>query len=643
MTELLNSTDLSKKQAHFTQTIIRSGESLLGIINAILDFSKIESGLLEIEEIDFNLRDLIEETSQMMSEMAHEKGLELNVVLPVDIAEAFKGDPGRIRQIRQILVNLVSNAIKFTDKGEVNITVTTLKINGSEFQLKFEVSDTGPGISKKIQKNIFKAFCQEDSSTTRKFGETGLGLAISHQLIKIMGGDIGVKSEPGKGSLFWFTLNMQRSKQQEYDNKQYGSNLCSKKALIVDDNATNREILINQLSAWQVLHKSAKNGTEALEILRSAAAKNEKFDFILLDWHMPGMDGTELAGKIKTDPYIPETTIVMLSSAGFDKETSQLSDLGVKTCLTKPVRPSELYNCLINLMYPKYENKTHPSNSTQNKNKFADANILLAEDNPVNREVTLSMLEAFKCKTDVAENGSQAVKKISDKSYDMVLMDCHMPEMDGFEAILQIRKNEQIKGNIHRIPIIAMTANVQKGIQDDCNAAGMDGYISKPFKMEHLESVLHQWINTDRKKNDTRIQSTTVPLKSRHTEIPKKEEILEKEALAKIRALQREGAPDIASKVIGLYLESSPGLIQSINESVRQGNSALLYEAAHSLKSSSANLGAMRMAAICKELENMAKNTRLTDATSLINAVGAEYEQVTNALQQELKGTAAHA
>jgi len=284
MTELLSSTDLSKKQAHFTQTIIRSGESLLSIINDILDFSKIESGLLEVEEIDFNLRNLIEETSQMMSEMAHEKGLELNVVLPVDIAEALKGDPGRLRQI---LVNLVSNAVKFTDKGEVNIAVKTLKRNGSEFHLQFEVSDTGPGISKKFQRNIFKAFCQEDSSTTRKFGGTGLGLAISHQLIKIMGGDIGVQSEPGKGSLFWFTLNMQRSKQQEYDNKQYGSNLCLKKALIVDDNATNREILNTQLSAWQVMHKSAKNGKEALEILRSAAAKNEKFDFILLDWHMP--------------------------------------------------------------------------------------------------------------------------------------------------------------------------------------------------------------------------------------------------------------------------------------------------------------------------------------------------------------------
>ncbi|MBL0699751.1 MAG: response regulator [Desulfosarcina sp.] len=637
MTELLSSTDLSKKQAHFTQTIIRSGESLLSIINDILDFSKIESGLLEVEEIDFNLRDLIEETSQMMSEMAHEKGLELNVVLPLDLAEALKGDPGRLRQI---LVNLVSNAVKFTDKGEVNIVVKVLKINGSEFQLQFEVSDTGPGISKKFQKNIFKAFCQEDSSTTRKFGGTGLGLAISHQLIKLMGGDIGVKSEPGKGSLFWFTLNMQRSNRQEYDNKQYGNNLCLKKALIVDDNATNREILNTQLSAWQVMHKSAKSGKEALEILRSAAAKNEKFDFILLDWNMPGMDGIELADKIKTDPYLPETTMVMLSSAGFDKEISQLSGMGIKSCLTKPVRQSELYNCLINLMYPKYESKIDASNSTQNKNKFADANILLAEDNPVNREVALSMLEIFKCKTDIAENGSQAVKKTSGKSYDMVLMDCHMPELDGFEATSQIRKNEQIKGNNHRIPIIAMTANVQKGIQDDCNAVGMDGYISKPFTMEHLESVLNQWINTDRKRADSRMQSKKVPLESRHTEIPKEEEILEKEALAKIRALQREGVPDILNKVIGLYLESSPDLIQSIKESVRQGNSSLLHEAAHSLKSSSANLGAMRMAAICKELENMGRNARSADATSLINAVATEYKQVTNALQQEIKGTA---
>ncbi len=497
MTELLCSTELSEKQGHFTQTIMRSGEALLGIINNILDFSKIEAGRLEIEEIDFNLRDLIEETSQMISGMANDKGLELNVLLPVDIAGDFKGDPGRLRQI---LLNLVSNAIKFTDKGEVNIAVKTLTSNGSGFHLYFEVSDTGIGISKKFQKNIFKAFCQEDSSMSRKFGGTGLGLAISHQLIKIMGGDIGVTSEPGKGAVFWFTLKMDRSSQQEYDDKQYGSTLCFKKALIVDDNATNREMLNTLLSAWQVQHKSAQSGMEALEILRSAAAKNEKFDFILIDRNMPEMDGIELASKISTDSYIQETTMIMLSSAGADEKTSQLSNLGIKSCLSKPVRQAELYNCLISLMYPKYAKKVHLSDSIQNNNQFTDADILLVEDNSVNREVALSMLDVFECKTDVAENGSQAVKKTSCKSYDMVLMDCQMPEMDGFEATSQIRKNEQLKADNHRIPIIAMTANVQKGIQDDCIAAGMDGYISKPFTMEYLKSVLNQWINTNKKE-----------------------------------------------------------------------------------------------------------------------------------------------
>jgi signal transduction histidine kinase/DNA-binding response OmpR family regulator len=645
MTELLFSTDLSEKQAHFTETIMRSGEALLNIINDILDFSKIESGLLEIEDIEFNLRSLIEETSHMMSEMAHGKLIELNTIIPVDITENFNGDPNRLRQI---LINLVSNAIKFTDKGEVNIAVKTITSNPSECLLRFEVSDTGIGISRKFQKNIFKAFCQEDSTTTRKFGGTGLGLAISYQLIKLMGGDIGVKSEPGKGSVFWFMLKLKRSV-QEADAKNKYNSLCFKKALIVDDNATNREILHNQLMAWHIPNKSAERGMQAIEMLRSAAARNERFDLIILDWHMPEMDGIELAEKISTDPDIPETLMIMLSSVGSDKGTSRLSSLGIQRYLTKPVRQSELYNCLVTVMNERSETTKDTHKTKQNKSGFTDVNILLAEDNPVNQEVALSMLEIYGCKADIAENGVQAVKKASQKTYDMILMDCHMPEMDGFEATSQIRKREQLDGHGHHVPIIAMTANVQKGIQEECKSFGMDGYLSKPFNMEQLESVLNQWINTSKKGTNDRIpsacalhadRSETEAIKSQHIEMPTKKKILERNALSKIRALQREGTPDILNKVIGLYLESSNKLIQSIHESVRQNNSPLLQEAAHSLKSSSANLGAMKLAAICKELEHMGKTAKATAATSLMNTVTTEYKHVTHALQQELEGTA---
>jgi CheY-like chemotaxis protein len=449
-----------------------------------------------------------------------------------------------------------------------------------------------------------------------------------------MGGDIGVKSEPGKGSVFWFMLKLKYSGQQ-MDHKNYGT-LCFKKALIVDDNATNREILHNQLSAWHIPNKSAEKGIHALEMLRSAAAKNEKFDLIILDWHMPEMDGVELAEKITADPYIPKTSMIMLSSVGSDQETSRLSSLGIQRYLTKPVRQSELYNCLVTVMNEKNETTKDIYKTAQNKSGFTDVNILLAEDNPVNQEVALSMLEIYGCKADIAENGVQAVKKASQKTYDLILMDCHMPEMDGFEATSQIRKHEQLKGNSHHVPIIAMTANVQKGIQEECQSFGMDGYLSKPFNMEQLESVLNQWINTGKKRTNTKIPSKTAPIESQHTDIPTGKKILEKEALAKIRALQREGAPDILNKVIGLYLESSPELMQSIHESVRQNNSHLLQEAAHSLKSSSANLGAMNLAAICKELENMGRNAKATAATSLINTVTTEYKQVTHALKQEL-------
>ncbi|MCK5544075.1 MAG: response regulator [Desulfobulbaceae bacterium] len=634
MTELLLGTELSGRQRGFAQTIQRSGDSLLGIINDILDFSKIEAGKLMIDTHDFNLRDMIEETAEMLAERAHIKGLELAPVLPVDLPVALSGDSNRLRQI---LVNLLGNAIKFTDRGEVVIRVEMLDQTKDKVCLRFEVADTGIGITPEIQARIFDAFSQADGSTTRRYGGTGLGLAISRRLVELMGGEMGVNSEPGKGSAFWFTISFTRRTAKKYKGLHPAEGLRGMRILIVDDNATNQEILKNQVIAWGMQNGIAENGKQALEMLRSAALRGEAYDIALLDWHMPEMDGIELARRLRSDSHIPEMHLIMLSSAAFDEEAAKATDAGIHRYLNKPVRQSELYNCLINTMStPGVDNlQTDDVQTTEVGAVVFDAHILLAEDNLVNQEVALNMLELMGCQVHVVENGKEAVEAAAKTGFDLILMDYHMPVMDGLTATAKVREQEQAGSNSRRVPIIALTADVQKGMQEQCLAVGMDDFLSKPFTQDELQAVLSLWLDHHKESTDPKaiIKSTALDALDEQKET---EPVLEQEILERIRVLQRPGKPNVLGKIINLYLENSSGLITTVLKSVEQGDGAALCEAAHSLKSSSANLGAVSMAAVCKKLEDMGREGRTDAAKALIGRIESEYKSVSAALVDEL-------
>jgi len=626
MTELLLSTELGERQRRFAETIQRSGDALLAIINDILDFSKIEAGRLELVDEEFNLRDLVDDTAELMAERAHNKGLELSPVLPLDLPLAVSGDAARLRQV---LVNLIGNAIKFTDKGEVIVRLKLLALSEQEMQMRFEVIDTGIGISPAQQQKIFESFSQGDSSTTRRYGGTGLGLAISSQLVSLMGGEIGVESEPGRGSTFWFSVPLARSVivvEREFKHK----DLRGVRLLIVDDNATNREILHNQAIAWDMPHETAENGHQALEKLRMAAARNEPYDIVILDWHMPEMDGIELAGRIQADPAIPALRQVMLSSAAFDEEAARAMEQGIDRYLNKPVKQSALYDCLKGVMA-----ESEPTVSDEGGAVEAtvfEGRILVAEDNRVNQEVARNMLELLGCQMEIASNGREAVELASTGNYDLVLMDYHMPEMDGWEASGEIRRREKAdSGERQRIPIVALTADVKKGVQEKCMEHGMDAYLSKPFTQSQLIKLLGQWL--------PQVERTLARIEAAPNAVADEGDapVLDHGVLDRIRTLQQPNAPSVLAQVIGIYLEDSSEMIEALKQALDGGDMAALSETAHSLKSSSANLGASRLSSLCKELELRGKTGSPEDLVALVERIDAEFGSAQSGLRTELE------
>lgn len=631
MTELLLDTGLKERQRHFAVTIQRSADSLLGIINDILDFSKIEAGKLELEEHIFDLRELVEDTADMLAERAHTKGLELIPVFEGCMPTAAKGDSNRLRQI---LVNLLSNAIKFTDSGEVVVRVEKIAEEGDERAFRFGVEDTGIGIAPHVKEHIFKVFSQADSSTTRKYGGTGLGLAISRQLVELMGGEIGVESEPGQGSVFWFTVKFScRPDSEEKHAEKNMDNLLGMRLLIVDDNATNREILENQVRSWGVTSAAVESGPQGLELLRKTAAQGAPYDVVLLDWHMPEMDGIELARQIRNDKSISDICLVMLSSAPFDDQASQATKEGVDLYLTKPVRQSLLFNALLSLMEKNEDgSRAYQDGSAGLSSGLVvfDAHILLVEDNLINQDVCRQMLRKMQCRVDTAENGMEAVEAASGGKYDLILMDCHMPEMDGFTATREIRRIEADGGKV-RVPIIALTGDVQMGIREQCQAVGMDDYLSKPFYMDDLQKMLGQFLQSSimaRKE----IEEEDEP-----EEAPREKLLLDQARLDMIRSLQRPDRPNVLKKIIGLYQQNSPALLRTIRDAVISGDSTALREAAHSLKTANANLGAIKLAAICKELEDLGRREKAGAAKELLDDLDESFQEVLDALLVELE------
>ncbi len=489
MTNLLLQTPLDPEQREFADTVRASGEALLTIINDILDFSKIEAGKLVFEQLDFDLRDVVEGTIEVLAGQAQAKGIELACHVPVELATRFRGDSGRIRQV---LLNLVGNAIKFTARGEVVVTVS----NGVEMvsgnEIRVEVRDTGIGIPPGVQSQLFQAFVQADGSTTRRFGGTGLGLAISRRLIELMHGQIGVVSEPGKGSTFWFTLRLPLGQPGPQTALIHAERLAGKRVLIVDDNATNRTILHHQILGWKMRNGGlAGDGPEALRLLREGIRRGDPYDLALLDMDLPGMNGLQLAQAIREDAALDGTRMLVLTSLCDRTKHEDLARAGVVACLVKPVRQAHLLGSLLKAFSatppaPANSRTAAPPPPTTFP-PLRSPRILLAEDNLVNQKVALRQLKLLGCEADLVANGQDVLKALGSKPYDLVIMDCHMPELDGFETTRQIRAGV---GNRPEVRIIAMTANAMNGDRERCLAAGMDDYVAKPTRLADLEAAL---------------------------------------------------------------------------------------------------------------------------------------------------------
>ena len=651
MTELLQSTPLNDMQRRYAETVRISGEALLTIINDILDFSKIEAGKLELETIDFDLRQIIEDVDELFAERAQKKGLELLCHIHNDVPLALRGDPGRLRQI---LTNLVGNAVKFTEHGEVVVEVKRLASDSNThpvpgkqtYLLHFAVIDTGIGIGAEMQARLFEAFTQADDSTTRKYGGTGLGLAIAKQLVQMMGGTIGIESETGKGATFWFTLRLQEGTTAAQTALVQRQDLMGMHVLIVEDNATNRTILHHQVSAWGMHSDAAENGLQALSMLRAAVVRGEPYDLAIVDMKMPHMDGIELAQAIQADPTVRSVRSIMLTSmVGQLGEAERARQAGILACLSKPVRQSDLYDCLVNALSASMQaaSKQILGNAQLSPGKAQlQGLVLLAEDNPINQEVALLMLDGSGCQVEVVANGREAVEASSRRHYDLILMDCQMPEMDGFTATAEIRRQEKMSGR--HLPIIALTANAMKGDREKCLAAGMDGYLPKPFMQEQLRAVLERWLPkrcvaslgvTEETGNElpasTPAQAKTTSPEEDHSIAPMSP--IDLKAIDRIRALQRNGKPDILQKIITLFYSDTSKLLESMQQAAAQGDAKTLIAAAHRLKSSSANLGAVKLAAYCLQMETLGHENHADQAHPLLAEMHAEFQNVRLALE----------
>jgi signal transduction histidine kinase/CheY-like chemotaxis protein/ligand-binding sensor domain-containing protein len=498
MTGLLLDTKLDEEQRQFADTVRKSAEALLGIINDVLDFSKIEAGKLELERTDFKIRDAVEDIVELLAEAATRKHIELACWIDDDVPTEAIGDPGRFRQI---LLNLTSNAIKFTEQGEVFVKVSREPATDGRLVLRVEVRDTGIGMTPEAASRLFQSFTQVDGSVTRRFGGTGLGLAISRQLVELMGGRIGVESTPGSGSTFWFTLTFAPGARATPPADEAAPSFPGRRVLIVDDHEINRLILARILRQWQVTAEEARDGAAALERLRHAAHENDPFDLAILDFHMPRMDGLELAAAIRADPSIAATPLMLLSSALMRDHRTLIETNNFISVSQKPLRKASLLRGLQKTWHPTPSlpglepgaRPTPPPTATVSPTPTPrkTGRILIAEDNLVNQTLARHMVEKLGHRAEVVANGRQALEALAAGAYDLVLMDCHMPELDGYAATAELRRRES-PGT--RVPVIALTANVVSGEREHCLSVGMDDYISKPVKFADLAAVIDRWL-----------------------------------------------------------------------------------------------------------------------------------------------------
>ncbi|WP_175974197.1 response regulator [Burkholderia sp. BCC1047] len=643
MTELLQRTRLTSKQRKFVDTVYRSGQTLLVLIDDILDFSKIEAGKLTLERIDFNLHQLLDDVVALLEPNAQRKALALVYRRGDTVPEWMRGDPVRLRQV---LTNLLGNAIKFTEHGHVALSVSY----ADDGRIVFTIADTGIGIAPEVAAQLFRPFQQADNSTARKYGGTGLGLVISRQLAEMMGGALTLESTPGQGSVFTVTTPFEPASGEVGVASEARPSLAGLKVLIVDDSETDRSVLLEHAIEWQLCVATAIGGDDALAQLRAAVADGAPFDLAIVDVRMPGMDGISLVQYIRRDPSLRALRIITLTAFEMMDSVLVAHELDIAARLTKPLHGADLHAAIASAMHvmPPRLTSAEPvsDDAAAGPRRPLDeiaARVLLVEDNVVNQQIALAMLEDTAYQVDVADDGEQALQRLADDGFDVVLMDCQMPKLDGFEATRQLRRREAEAG-APRMPVIALTANALSGDRERCLAAGMDDYLGKPFRRDALLQMLARHVGgaacapateSDAATTGDDIDTRPEAGGGAAPDLDDDASVIDQKALDALRALQRPGRPDVLTRIIDQFAADAPRLIRDMHAAVEAGDADALKLAAHTLKSSSANVGAHLLSARCRAIEQLARAADVGAAVELVAGTDAEFGHAHAALIAE--------
>ncbi|MDH5429301.1 MAG: response regulator, partial [Nitrospirota bacterium] len=658
MTALLLETPLSSKQHYLASTVRTSAEALLTLLNDILDFSKMEAGKLELESIEFNVPNILEDTLDVLAERASQKHVELTGLVFPDVPTRLKGDPGRIRQI---LLNLVGNAIKFTNQGEVSVQVLFMGASDSQVELQFHVWDTGIGIPPDIKPKLFQSFSQADSSTTRKYGGTGLGLAICKQLVEHMEGSIGVESQQGAWSLFWFSIKLEVASSATPTEWVARPDLQGLRVLCVDDNPTNLFLLESAATTWGMEVTTTSNPHHCLPILQEARASGHPFDLAILDRSMPDLDGIQLGQRIRAETDFAQTKLLLLTSLGQRGEAATAHQAGFGGYLTKPLRKIQLHDALATLMGYCVVDEPHTPrplvtrHSVKESQRLSREKILVADDHAINQQLIVLLLERLGYGSEVVSNGQEAVQAVSTGSYALVLMDCQMPEMDGFEATRKIREAETVKHkalgekdetrntqspdalpltpyDALRVPIVALTANAMPGDRERCLAAGMDDYLSKPIRPEELSRVLERLLPILEEEplphHPSMSDTHNLPDEYERPEPMYEENSSIASPMASdddrpasspidsaiFQEWQELGGFEFVNKMAEQFITDATNCIHAIEKALDQHDHDALGEAAHGLKGICANVGALSLRDVALTLEDVNREGRLPNA-----------------------------
>ncbi len=630
MASLLAETPLNPRQTRLLDNLLRSSQALLAIINDILDLSKIEAKRIELIDVPFEPREVVAEVVDLFVERCTSKGLELIYFVAEEVPDRLRGDPVRLRQI---LINLVGNAIKFTDRGEIVVEAVADCLDDKGAVLRFSVRDTGIGIEREQQQRVFEAFRQLDSSPGRRHGGSGLGLAIAKQLTELFAGQIGVESEPGRGSRFWFTVKLAAASEAR-DVQRPGRKMPQTlRVLLVDTNETSATVMSRYFAYWGVASMVATSSATARAAYESAAARAEHFDLVIVDVKGLGTRGIELAHAIRSAAGGKPLEIILLVGADGIADDDEIKDLNILACLSKPVRPSVLYNCLVDLTTGGerrgFVRLRAPQTPKKLRRHFA-ARVLVAEDHLVNREVAIGMLQNMSCDVVAVENGGEAVRLMAEQKFDIVLMDCEMPEMDGFEAVRRIREAErsgaaESEGR-RRIPVVALTAHAMAGARERCIAAGMDDFLSKPFDEAELGAVLERWISP-LKRPDTEAMPTLSGVKTTDDHI-------DPVAIERIVKLKPQQGKSLLGRLVEQFLEGAPRLTANIREALARGDGDAAFRAAHGLKSTAATLGLRQVADLCGQIESGARKGAVNDLTGMVDPLEAALVAASNGLKE---------